>query len=165
MPDEVPSRAPASFSAITALIVRQRPRGACRERRKRGQSGHEEDERFKIGGRGPRMVHERSPATLHLPSRPSNRFKMGISTSFWHVFAPPRPEIPLSAGKFCLNVPHRTHRGLPRDCSSKAHREPSSRTRAPIFVTVPAGGAPHDGTRQHDTLARRTTSRTDRPLQ
>jgi hypothetical protein len=27
------------------------------------------------------------------------------------------------------------------------------------------GGAPHDGTRQHDTLARRTTSRTDRPLQ
>ena len=122
MPDEVPSRAARSFSAIPALIVRQRPRGACRERRKRGQSGHEEDERFNTSGRGPRIVHERSPATLHLPSRPPNRFKNGISTSFWHVFASPRPEIPLFSGKFCLNVPHSTHRGLPRNCSSKAHR-------------------------------------------
>ena len=46
----------------------------------------------------------------------------GISTSFRHVFASPRPEIPLFSGKFCLNVPHSTHRGLPRNCSSKAHR-------------------------------------------
>ena len=59
LPDEVPNHAPASFSAITALIVRQRPRGACRERRKRGQSGHEEDECFNTSGPGPRMVHER----------------------------------------------------------------------------------------------------------
>ena len=26
----------------------------------------------------------------------------GISTSFWHVFASPRPEIPQFSGKFCL---------------------------------------------------------------
>ena len=82
LPDEVPTRNPASFLVMPALIVRQRPRGACRERRKRGQSGREEDERFKIGGQGPRMVHERSPATLHLRSRPPNRFKMALRPHF-----------------------------------------------------------------------------------
>ena len=59
LPDEVPTRNPASFLVMPALIVRQRPRGACRERRKRGQSGHEEDECFDTSGPGPRMVHER----------------------------------------------------------------------------------------------------------
>ena len=82
LPDEVPTRNPASFLVMPALIVRQRPRGACRERRKRGQSGHEEDERFNTSGHGPRMVHERSPATLRLSSRPPNRFKMAFRPRF-----------------------------------------------------------------------------------
>ena len=94
-----------SFSAITALIVRQRPRGACRERRKRGQSGHEEDERFKIGGQGPRMVHERSPATLHLRSRPPNRFKMAFRPHFGMFLPHHDPKSPYSPVNFVCIYP------------------------------------------------------------
>ena len=105
MPDEVPKHAPASFSAIPALIVRQRPRGASRERRKRGQSGHEEDKRFNTSGPGPRMVHERSPATLHLPGRPPNRFKMAFRPRFGMFLPHQRPEIPLFSGSFVCMYP------------------------------------------------------------
>ena len=83
LPDEVPTRNPASFSVMPALIVRQRPRGACRERRKRGQSGREEDERFKIVGQGPRTKSCDAPSAQPAPKSLQN----GISTSFRHVFA------------------------------------------------------------------------------
>ena len=123
MSDEVPSRAARSFSAITALIVRQQPRGACRERRKRGQSGHEEDERFNTSGRGPRMVHERSPATLHLPSRPPNRFKMAFRPRFGMFLPHHDPKSPYSPVNFVCMYPIEPTEdcpGLPAQGSSRS---------------------------------------------
>ena len=82
------------------------------------ESGHEEDERFKIGGQGPRMVHERSPATLHLPSRPqiASKWHFDLILACFCLTTTRRNPSPLFSGKFCLNVSHRTPRGLTRDC-------------------------------------------------
>jgi len=64
------------------LIVRQRHRGACRERPKRGQCGHQEDERFSTSGQGPRTVHKLGTATFNRPNRSPTRFKLAFRPRF-----------------------------------------------------------------------------------
>ena len=47
--------------------------------------------------------------------------QIDISTSFRHVFASPRPEIPTPPVNFCICVPLRPHRSSIRSCAPKAH--------------------------------------------
>ena len=83
------------------------------------------------------MVHE---PLLKPLAQPAPSHQNGISTSFRHVFASPRPEnwaeIPLFPGKFCLNVPHRTvddYRHCRRRRSSTSCVEPGLGTSSPLL--------------------------------
>ena len=51
------------------------------------------------------MVHERSPATLHLPSRPSNRFKMAFRPRFGMFLHHHDPKSPYSPVNFVCIYP------------------------------------------------------------
>ena len=51
------------------------------------------------------MVHERSPATLHLPSRPPNRFKMAFRPRFGMFLPHHDPKSPNSPVIFVCMYP------------------------------------------------------------
>ena len=51
------------------------------------------------------MVHERGPATLHLPSRPSNRFKMAFRPRFGMFLHHHDPKSPYSPVNFVCMYP------------------------------------------------------------
>jgi len=118
--DDGTSRGACSFAAMCPLIVRQRPRGACREQCRRGQCGHQECPHLGAGGRGAHVRYTSRYCSLQNAQPGSNSLQIGILTSFRYVFASPRPEIPTPPVKFCMYVPLRPHRSAPCLCSSNA---------------------------------------------
>ena len=82
------------------LIVRRWPRGACRERPKRGQCDHLEDERFSTSGQGPRKVHQLGTAAFNRPNRSPNRFKLAFRPRFGMFLPLHDPKSPLPPVNF-----------------------------------------------------------------
>ena len=103
-------------------------RGACRERPKRGQSGHQEDRRLQYKWSRPTHGTRTKPCDAPSAEPAPKSLQIGISTSFRHIFASPRPGIPIFPGNFCLYMclidPAKDcpRTAQARDISSKGHR-------------------------------------------